>query len=525
MVSPRTLILGCGPDRVSLGTFSRPAKRLCLHELAVEPLPLPTVIGHNRDLQWLENTSAALRSLRKRTKTRGPVTLVLPAQLCLTKFIKLPRVEPAQREKILRFEAAQNIPYAIEDVVWDSVAVNETETGSEALLAAVKRESLDALCAAVQAAGFEPRRVLPGTFATLAGFRLLAEHGGGNFLGVNLGTQSTTLVLLEKSGRLALRTFAVGSDENAEPASVKTATQPAVEKREPFSVRLLQEVTRSLLHFQWRSGMGKPDTVWLAGIPASLSGLSEVLEGKLKVPVRLVDFRAVVDLQKNSMAGGAEERGAALVDLIGAASTDFDRDQPSVNLLPPQLRERAGSRVRRPWLVAAAMVAAVILIPPLIHFRSLRDEALKKSRAIERELAPVRAWDRRNQATLRQLAEVKQDVALYRETNARRRSWLRLMSGLQEQLSQVEDVWLDRLQVAPAVPGEPMKLLVSGRMLDRAHPLAKVSAETYSRVKRLLTHLVDLPAVSAVEDERFDNQQAGLLKFDFVLVGEKQAPL
>ena len=523
MVSHRTLILECGPDRVSLGVFSRTTQRLCLHELAVETLPV--AIGQNCDVQWLENTGAALRSLRRRITNRGPVTLLLPARLCLTKFIKLPRVEPAQREKILRFEAAQNIPYAIEDVVWDSVAVNETETGSEALLAAAKRDSLETFCLAAQLAGFEPRRILPATFATLAGFKLISEHGGRSFLGVNLDAQSTSLVLMEKSGHFALRTFALGLDENVIRSSVGTEIQPAVEKREPFSTRLLQEITRSLLHFQWRSGMGKPDRVCLSGIPTGLYGLSEALEGKLKVPVRLADFRAVVDFQKKSIGSGAEERGAALVDLIGAASTYFEPHQPVVNLLPPQLRDRAGSRRRRPWLVAAAMVTTMILIPPLVHFRSLRDEALKKTRAIERELAPVRMWDRRNQENLRRLAEVKQDLALYRDTNARRCSWLRLMVGLQEQLGRVEDVWLDKLQLAPAVAGEPMKILVSGRMLDRAHPLAKVSQETYSRVKILLTQLSGLPSIAGVEAERFDNRQAGLLKFDFVLVGEKQRPL
>jgi hypothetical protein len=430
-----------------------------------------------------------------------------------------------QREKILRFEAAQNIPYAIEEVIWDSVAVNETETEAEALLAAAKRDSLDALCLAVQLADFEPGRVLPTTFATLAGFRLISRNGGENFLGVNLGAQSTTLVLMGKSGRFALRTFALGLDENADPAPAGTETQPRVEKREPFSTRLLQEVSQSLLHFQWRSAMVKPDCVCLSGIPAGLSGLSEPLEGKLQVPVRLADFRTLVDFQKNSIGTGAEESGAALVDMIGAAVIYFEPDQPVVNLLPPRLRERAGLRARRPWLVAAAVLAAMILIPPLVHFRSLRDEALKKTRAIERESAPVRGWDRRNQENLRLLAGMNQDLALYRDTVARRGSWLRLMSGLQDQLGRVEDVWLDKLQLATAVPGEPIKLLVSGRMLDRAHPLAKVSQETYSRVKQLLTHLADLPSVAGVEAERFDSQQAGLLKFDFVLVGEKQGPL
>ncbi|HEV8542406.1 MAG TPA: pilus assembly protein PilM, partial [Verrucomicrobiae bacterium] len=466
MVSHRTLILECGPDRVSLAVFSRPGARLCLHELAVETLP---VAGEqNRDARWLENTGTALRSLRRRIKKRGPVTLLLPARLCLTKFIKLPKVEVAQLEKILRFEAAQNIPYALEEVVWGSIAVNETETESEALLAAARRDSLEALCSAVQLAGFEPRIVLPATLATLSGFRLISGPGAGSFLGVNLGAQSTTLVLIEKSGRFALRTFALGLDENVTRATERPKSPPPAETREPFSTRLLQEISRSLLHFQWRNGMGKPDGVCLSGIPAGLSGLSEVLEGKLQAPVRLADFRAVVDLQKNSTNSGAEDRGAALVDSIGAAAANFEPKQPAINLLPPLLGERAGSRARRPWLVVAAVLAAMILIPPLVHFRSLRDEALNKNHAIERELAPVRAWDRRNQENLRLLAGMNQDLSLYRDTIARRRSWLRLMSGLQERLGRVEDVWLDKLQLAPAIPGEPMKLLVSGRMLDRA---------------------------------------------------------
>lgn len=523
MVSHRTLILECGPDRVSLGVFSRPAQRLRLDELVVEILPAAAV--QNRDASWLENTGVALRLLRKRIKNREPVTLLLPSQLCLTKFIKLPRVEATQREKILRFEAAQNIPFAIDDVVWDSVAVNESGAESEAFLAAAKRDSLEALCSVVLSAGFEPRRILPATFATLAGFKLVSQNAGGSFLGVNLGAQSTTLVLIEKSGRFALRTFALGLEGNALHASAETENQTAAETREPFGARLLQEVSRSLLHFQWRSGMGKPDWVQLSGTGAGYPGLKEALGEKLKVPMRVTDFRAAVDFPKDPIAFGATVHNAELTDLIGAAFIHFQHDQAVVNLLPPSLRTRAGVRARRPWLLAAAMVTATILIPPLAHFQSLREEALKKSHAIERELAPVRAWDQRNQENLRRLAEVRQDLALYSGTNARRRSWSRLLTGLQGELGRVEDVWLDKLQLAPAVPGEPLKLLVSGRMLDRANPLAKVSQETYFRAKTLLTQLSALPSVSGVEAERFDNQQAGLLKFDFVLIGEKQRPL
>jgi type IV pilus assembly protein PilM len=96
---------------------------------------------------------------------------------------------------------------------------------------------------------------------------------------------------------------------------------------------------------------------------------------------------------------------------------------------------------------------------------------------------------------------------------------------LQERLGRVEDVWLEKLQVAPGAAGTSLRLLVSGRMLDKANPLSKVSPETFSRVKTLLASVVDSPFVGAVEAARFDNSQPGILKFDFVLVTNPQRPL
>src|SRR5205823_1592971 len=123
---------------------------------------------------------------RSKAKYRGPATLILPAHLCLTKFIKVPRVAAAQREKILRFEAEQNIPYTLSDVVWDTVVESETATEADLMLVAAKVEVLDALCDAADRAGFEICAVLPAPCTTLAGFKLHAGNRGNDFLGLNV---------------------------------------------------------------------------------------------------------------------------------------------------------------------------------------------------------------------------------------------------------------------------------------------------------------------------------------------------
>ncbi len=517
MDSSRTLILECGAHRVSLSDFSRRAQRLCLHHFATVPLgsnPLPAAEDH-----WLKNTCAAFLALAASTKIRGSVVVVLPAHLALIKAIKIPRVEPVQREKIIGFEAAQAIPYALTDVVWAHVVVSETETELEVLLATAKLDVLESLCAAAHGAGFEPRVILPAPFASLAGFKYLRGANRESFLGLNLGARSTTLVLVE-SDCFALRTVALNLDSRAvrPPGDGTVAGESVI-------ARLLQETTRSLLHFQWRSNLGKPGRVYLTGDGTPLAGFSEALHAKLKVPVDAPDLLRAIDLAGNTVVRPAAEYASTFIDLIGAAATQLLPNHPAVNLLPAGVRQQENRRQRRPWLAAAALITLTTLVPPLLHFRQIRDEAYKKSAAIERELAPLRQRASINEKNLQRVEALRQQLGVIESARVRRASWLDFMISLQDRVDQVPDVWLEKVQLAPALADAPLKLMISGRMLDRAHPLAKVSPESFIRVKALLAQLGAPPFVAAVEAEHFDHQQPGMLKFDCVLVLDANHPL
>jgi hypothetical protein len=59
---------------------------------------------------------------------------------------------------------------------------------------------------------------------------------------------------------------------------------------------------------------------------------------------------------------------------------------------------------------------------------------------------------------------------------------------------------------------------LSGRLLDISNPQSKVSSQSTQRVKQLLASFTGSQFITAVENERFDNSQNGLLRFDFTLV-------
>ncbi len=315
--------------------------------------------------------------LRRRAQPGGPVTVVLPPHLVLTKLIRVPRIEPAKRARIIAFEAEQGIPYALNDVVWDSVVAAEHDSDLEVLLTAAKLEAVESLCATVQAAGFKPRLILPSPLATLAAFRLVHDASSEPALILNLGARSTTLLQMV-GARFVTRTMALGGQS-------RLVTDAA----ETLATRLAQEVTRSMLFFRRQCGMPGATRVYLTGGGAGLAGLSETLAAKLEMPVDRLDVLSAIEIGPDAVRLDAAGPTLALTDLAGAAAIRLRPGLPMVNLLPPQLRRRESRRRRLPWLAATVILAGAALLPPLFHFRAHAAAARHKTSAVERALAPL----------------------------------------------------------------------------------------------------------------------------------------
>src|SRR5437588_6843981 len=94
-------------------------------------------------------TREALEKFLSRNTLRGDtVAISVPGQSGLARFVKLPPVEEKKISDIVKFEAKQQIPFPLEEVVWDYQKIGsgvvtdgfamETEIG----LFAIKRENV-----------------------------------------------------------------------------------------------------------------------------------------------------------------------------------------------------------------------------------------------------------------------------------------------------------------------------------------------------------------------------------------------
>ncbi|MGE5755069.1 MAG: type IV pilus biogenesis protein PilM, partial [Planctomycetaceae bacterium] len=91
----------------------------------------------------------ALETFLERNELKGcNVAISVPGQAGLVKFIKLPPVEKKRIPDIVKFEAKQQIPFALEEVVWAYQQIGDDEEGDEGFtmaevgLFALKRDQI-----------------------------------------------------------------------------------------------------------------------------------------------------------------------------------------------------------------------------------------------------------------------------------------------------------------------------------------------------------------------------------------------
>jgi len=511
---PRATIIDCGASRTTMAVFSggrtglMRLERFATETHASEP---------GSEGRWLEKTSDALHALRAKIEPAGPVTVVLPPQVTLMKQFSTPRVKAAKRDKIINFESQQSIPYPLADVVWDRLIASESALAFNVLLCAAKREAIEPLCAALAAAGLTPTVLRPSVQALVSGFRetQARQDSAVPTLLINLGARSTTLVLLEKTGFQARSLALAGAGEGA-PAGQLLAN------------RLVQEITRTLVHFHQPSAGESSLRVMLTGGGARLPGLAARLATQLAVPVILFDALSAIEFGSEAAEFKRDEHQSTFAEVVGAAALQLRTKQAGLNLLPLQLRQQAGRRRLRPWLAVAAGLAVAALVPQIAHQRGASASAYQQNTALEHELRPLRIEAARNLEKRQRLTEMQLQQEAGRKITAAQTGWGRFLGEMQERFHECGEVWLERMQeLAPANENAvakgsvelPRRIAFSGVMRS------KIGEDSFRRVRSLLENIATVPAIAAVEGERLVPGETGLLRFDFVVVLKESAPL
>ena len=122
MAGPTRLItLNLGSQAIALAEFRVAHGGLVLVNYRLRETPLDPETGQRRDAHLaLHDTAAVLgEMLHDMQIPRRAVNYALPAQSVFARFVKLPPIGQEKLDKMISFEAQQNVPFPLDEVVWD----------------------------------------------------------------------------------------------------------------------------------------------------------------------------------------------------------------------------------------------------------------------------------------------------------------------------------------------------------------------------------------------------------------------
>lgn len=333
---------------VKLLELSRSGNRYKVEAYAVEPLPANAVVEKN--IVEVEGVGLALaRVLGKSRASARQAAVAVAGSAVITKLVEMDAgLSDEELETQLKLEADQYIPYPLEEVAIDFEVQGPAPRNPErveVLLAACRKENVEAREAALSLAGLSTRVVDVEAYALERTYDLLAPQLGkrGENLAVavvDIGATMTTLSVLLNGRTLYTREQLFGGRQLTEEIQRRyglTLEEAGLAKRQgglpedyerevlqPFREAVVQQVSRSLQFFFASGQLHEVDCILLAGGTASIPGLARLIEEKLGTATRVANPFADMTLNSRINAAALAADAPALMIACGLAMRSFD---------------------------------------------------------------------------------------------------------------------------------------------------------------------------------------------------------
>lgn len=330
-------------------------------------------------------------ALRKHNLQASAAVCVVGRERVFLHSLAIPASPEDQVANLVRFQLAQELPFAIEESVVDYVITARRDDGkvTGVLAAAVRTEVITALQLAFRAAGVALRRVGLRPFANLLALGDHPESAGQNALFVDLGPQGLEIDLFSAQGTLDFSRN-IGLDE------LPSKTTPL---KEAYLERAILQLNRTLQAQNYTaasSPAARPQTVLVAGSTGWENDFAAQVTAQLSLPARLLE-----------LPGDAAGQ-TAFATCYGMARGHVLPQQDQFNFLTPKRAVDPQAVRSRYYRLAVGGIAALVILGfiyshsrvakrktelnGLIETRNKLNEEYKSFQKFEAQMKQVQAW-------------------------------------------------------------------------------------------------------------------------------------
>ncbi len=417
----------------------------------------------------------AVNELVERVKPgHAPVNYAISAQAVFTRFVKLPSVGQEKVDQIVTFEAQQNVPFPINEVVWDYQLVGDAHDGQmEVVLVAIKADLLNELSEAVEESGLRTTVVDVGPMALYNAFRYNYSDVRDTVLLIDIGARTTSLIFVEP-GRVFSRSIPIGGSTITQ-AIAKEFKEPVMaaearKKKDGFvslggsyadpedeevarvskmvrntMTRLHAEISRSISFYRAQQQGSAPVRAYLSGASSSMPYTREFFAEKLKMPVEYFNALRNVTVTAPMQAEEASRRAHVLGELVGLALRSTSACPMELNLRPPAVTQQQEMARRRPFLALAAVCLLLALAGWWLYFMQAGQVQAAVLEDLKPKVGQLQGFENRFKAIRKNILEEQATAAPFLEALDERDFWVETIAELNARLPG-KGIWITVLE-------------------------------------------------------------------------------
>lgn len=353
-------------------------------------------IEHARILSSQSDTAARAAMVAETMKkfldqhniSKEPIVVAVPGQHTLARFTKLPPVDKKKIPGLVQYEAQQQIPFDMEEVIWDYQIFGNSPEGVEVGIFAMRREVLREHLRFLSDLNLEPAAVQSAPLALYNALKFDGIIGAEASVILDIGAQNSDLIISDGES-LWTRNIPIGGNHFTEAllktfklsfnkaenlkrtaASSKYARQ-IFQAMRPVFADLVAEIQRSIGFFTGSRRNVKLAKVVAMGNAFQLPGMVKFIQQNLGMDVVRPTSFSRLSASEAPNAPELLKQLASFGVAYGLALQGLGKATITSSLLPPDIAKQIVWRKKTPWFYGAA--ACMVLSAGVIWGRTMLD--------------------------------------------------------------------------------------------------------------------------------------------------------
>src|SRR5512137_1567375 len=351
----------------------------------------------------------------KAIKARS-VNVCAPGFHVFSKFVKLPPVDAGKVTQIIQYEAQQNVPFPLEEVVWDYQILGSTGGGElEVLLVAIKADIVEGLFRVTEASGLHLQLTDVSPAALCNSFRYNYGDLEDCTMLLDIGAKTSNLLFFEK-GKVFSRSINLGANSitqdfaNESKLKFDAAEKLKIEEgfvslggayEEPenphqaaiskiarqFMTRLHIQVNQTMQFYRGQQGGSAPQRLFLSGGASVMPYTAQFFAEKLNVPVEY--FNPLRNLDRNPGLDLEELARVAhcLGEVVGLGLRNLARCPVELNLMPESTLRWQSFNQKKPYFIATVFSLVAVVAAMGFLFEKLAGVKAEVLKPVEEDVA------------------------------------------------------------------------------------------------------------------------------------------